>query len=264
MAKPSPPILLGIALSFLVSGCLAVAGTAQAKEQLVLAVGGEPEQGFDPLLGWGQYGSPLFQSTLLSRGNDLSPQPELATEWALSEDRLTWTLTLRPDARFADGTPLTAKDVAYTFNTAAQAGGRADLSALDKATAVDDHTVTLQLRFPRITFINQLTTLGIVPHAGRENGYSEAYGRAPLGSGPYQLVEWQEDEQLIVARNPHFYGPRPAFERWPCRALITAAFYSPCSQPMASRLSQGRRLVMMSPPILRFVRRSTLALTAIH
>ena len=174
MAPPTRPILLGIALS-----CLAAISTAEAKEQLILAIGGEPEQGFDPLLGWGQYGNPLFQSTLLSRGRDLSPQPELATEWSLSEDRLTWTLTLREDARFADGTSLTAEDVAYTFNT----------------------------------FIDQLMTLGIVPHAKRDNGYSEQYGRHPLGSGPYQLVEWQEGEQLIVERNPYFYGPAPAFDR---------------------------------------------------
>ncbi|CAN0601001.1 unnamed protein product, partial [Ectocarpus sp. 12 AP-2014] len=76
-----------------------------------------------------------------------------------------------------------------------------------------DHTVTLSLHAPRITFIDQLFTLGIVPHAERENGYSERYGRQPMGSGPYQLVEWQEGEQLIVERNPYFYGSPPAFER---------------------------------------------------
>ncbi|BBI60433.1 hypothetical protein HSBAA_17390 [Vreelandella sulfidaeris] len=48
MTKTTRPILLGIALS-----CLAAISNAQAKEQLILAIGGEPEQGFDPLLGWG-------------------------------------------------------------------------------------------------------------------------------------------------------------------------------------------------------------------
>ena len=113
-------ILLGLAVT-----CVALSSPAFSKEQLVLAIGGEPEQGFDPLLGWGQYGSPLFQSTLLTRGRDLTPQAGLATAWTLSEDRLTWILTLRDDARFSDDTPLTAKDVAYTFNAAKQAGGRA-------------------------------------------------------------------------------------------------------------------------------------------
>lgn len=56
-------------------------------------------------------------------------------------------------------------------------------------------------------------TLGIVPDAARDNGYRDDYGRQPLGSGPYQLVEWQEGEQLIVERNPYFYGDAPVFER---------------------------------------------------
>ncbi len=110
-------ILLTIA-----STCLALSAPALAKEQLVLAIGGEPDQGFDPLLGWGQYGSPLFQSTLLTRGQDFTPQAGLATEWSLSDDQLTWTLHLREDVRFADDTSLTARDVAYTFNAAATAG----------------------------------------------------------------------------------------------------------------------------------------------
>lgn len=200
-------------LPSLAAACLVLSPPLEAKEQLVLAIGGEPEQGFDPLLGWGQYGNPLFQSTLLTRGRDLNVDAGLATAWSLSEDRLTWTLRLRSDARFADGTPLTAADVAYTFNAAAAAGGRADVSALSKAYAIDDHTVELTLTTPRITFIDQLMTLGIVPDAQRENGYNEDYGRKPLGSGPYRLVEWQEGEQLIVERNPYFYGPTPAFER---------------------------------------------------
>jgi len=193
--------------------CLLSASPATAKETLTLAIGGEPEQGFDPLLGWGQYGHPLFQSTLLTQGEDFSPRPALATDWSLSDDRRTWQLTLRDDVRFADGTPLTAEDVAYTFNAAAEAGGRADLSALKRAEVLGEHRVSLTLHAPRITFIDQLYNLGIVPAANRDNGYDEGYGRKPLGSGPYRLVEWQEGEQLIVERNPYFSGPTPPFER---------------------------------------------------
>lgn len=186
---------------------------AHAKDSLVLAIGGEPDQGYDPLLGWGQYGHPLFQSTLLVRDANLETQPDLAIRWSLSDDRLTWDIELRDDIHFADGTPLTAADVAFTFNQAAKAGGRADLSILAHAEAVDDRRVKLTLEEPRITFVDSLYTLGIVPDAERDNGYHDAYGRSPLGSGPYRMVEWQEGEQLIVERNPHFHGPAPAFER---------------------------------------------------
>ena len=104
------------------------AGMAPAREDLVLAIGGEPETGFDPMAGWGSYGNPLFQSTLLKRGPALETLPDLATAWQLSEDRRVWTITLRPDARFSDGSPVRAQDVAFTFRTAREAAGPLDLS----------------------------------------------------------------------------------------------------------------------------------------
>ena len=59
--------------------------------------------------------------------------------------------------------PLTAKDVAFTFNTAANASGGVDLSVLEKATAIDNYTVEFELNDPQATFINKLAAVGIVP-----------------------------------------------------------------------------------------------------
>lgn len=92
-------------------------GTTSTKDELVLAVGTEPEGGFDPTTGWGQYGSPLFQSTLLKRDAKLQLVNDLATAYSVSEDGLTWTVTLRNDVKFSDGEPLTAEDVKFTFDT---------------------------------------------------------------------------------------------------------------------------------------------------
>lgn len=174
-----------------------------------MAVGGEPEEGYDPTLGWGRYGSPLFQSTLLTRDADLNVVNDLATGYEVSPDGLVWTVSIRDDVQFSDGTPLATSDVAYTFNTAATSGGVVDLTALDEAVAVDDTTVELRLTSPQSTFVNRLITLGIVPEASHDDGY----GREPLGSGPYQLVRWDEGQQLIVERNHLYYGQQPAFER---------------------------------------------------
>ncbi len=182
---------------------------AEQRTELVLAIGGEPEQGYDPLLGWGRYGHPLFQSTLLTRDAALVTQPDLATGWSLSEDRLTWTITLRTDARFSDGTPLTAHDVAFTFTEAARAGGVLDLTVLDSAVAVDDTTVEIRLKRPWITFTEHFYGLGIVPAAS----YGPGYARNPVGSGPYRLVSWSEGEQLIIEANPAYHGTAPAFSR---------------------------------------------------
>ncbi|MCA1985742.1 MAG: ABC transporter substrate-binding protein [Desulfovibrio sp.] len=197
-ATLAPVVVLALALG-VASTCLA------AKDSIVLAVGGENAEGYDPILGWGSYGNPLFRSTLLTRDADLNIVPDLATAWTLSEDKRTWTVTIRPDVTFSDGTPLTAKDVAFTFNTAAKAGGAVDLTALQEAKALDDHTVALVLKQPDITFIQHLITLGIVP----EKHYGPGYGRNPIGSGPYKLVRWDEGQQMIVERNDRYYGHKP-------------------------------------------------------
>lgn len=182
---------------------------AAPKTELVLAVQGESEQGYDPTLGWGEYGNPLFQSTLLTRDADLRMQPDLATSWVLSDDRRTWTVTIRSDARFSDGSPLTAADVAFTFNQAAMSGGAVDLTALDRAVATDDTTIVMRLKQPRITFAENFITLGIVP----EKAYGPAYAGNPIGSGAYRLLRWDRGQQLIVEANPYYYGRKPPFKK---------------------------------------------------
>ena len=181
-------------------------------EQIVLAIGGESEEGYDPTLGWGRYGAPLFQSTLLKRDEDLNIVNDLATDYSISEDGKTWTVMIREDAVFSDGEPLTAADVAYTFNKAAEGGGLTDVTQLEKAMAVDETTVELTLKQPQSTFVNRLITLGIVPeHVHGEDGGD--YARNPIGSGPYKMVQWDEGQQLIVEANPDYYGEAPGIER---------------------------------------------------
>ena len=178
-------------------------------EQIVLAIAGESEEGYDPTLGWGRYGSPLFQSTLLKRDADLNIINDLATDYRVSEDGLTWTVTIRDDAVFSDGEPLTASDVAYTFNQAAESGGLTDVTVLEEAVSIDDTTLELRLNEPQSTFVNRLITLGIVP----EHAHGPDYARTPIGSGPYQMVQWDEGQQLIVETNPNYYGEAPGIDR---------------------------------------------------
>ena len=202
-------LLEATAISGFAAGIFVQPAFAAPKTELILAIQGEPDHGYDPTLGWGEYGHPLFQLTLLTRDADLATQPDLARTWALSDDLRTWTVTIRGDVKFSNGTPLTASDVAFTFLQAAKSGGVADLSVLDEAKAVDAATVVFRLKEPRITFEEAFFTLGIVP----ERDYSGSYARNPIGSGPYRLVQWDHGQQIIVEENPFFYGPKSAFHK---------------------------------------------------
>lgn len=182
---------------------------ATPKDSLVLAIGGESDNGFDPITGWGTYGNPLFQSTLLRRGIKLETIPDLATEWSLSNDRKVWTVKLRNDVKFSDGTPVTAEDVVFTFAKAKTGANSLDLTVLEKVEAIDGNTVQFTLTKPWITFVEAFYTLGIVPAAG----YGPDYARAPIGSGPYKFVAWNEGEQLIVERNDAYHGDKSPFEK---------------------------------------------------
>ncbi len=179
------------------------------KDELVLSVGGEPDTGFDPTTGWGRYGSPLFQSTLLKRDNDLNIVNDIATSYEVSEDGKVWTVLLRDDVKFSDGKALTADDVKFTFETAQKNGSVVDLNVLEKVEAVDDYKVTFTLKEAQSTFINSLVVTGIVP----KHAYGKDYAENPIGSGPYQLVQWDKGQQLIVKANPEYYDKQPYFQK---------------------------------------------------
>lgn len=179
------------------------------KDELVLAIGGETDEGFDPTTGWGLYGSPLFQSTLLTYDQSFNIEMDLAIDYDVSDDGLIYSVDLRDDVVFSDEVELTASDVVFTFETAKNSGSVIDLSNLEKVEAVEEYKVEFTLDQPDSTFITLLATTGIVP----EHAYDETYNENPIGSGPYQLVQWDKNQQLIVEANPHYYGDSSEFNK---------------------------------------------------
>lgn len=193
-----------------VSGCGAqqadpqVVSQEKQKDSVIIAIGTEPET-LDPTQGWGHGNAPIVQSTLIRYNADLSFEHDLATDYALSEDGLVWTFTLRDNAYFSDGEKVTASDVVFTLEKAREAQSAVDLTYVKEAVAVDEATVQISLERPTSVFLNTLASIGIVP----EHAYGEDYGRNPIGSGPYQFVEWKPQEQIIFTANEHYYGGVP-------------------------------------------------------
>jgi peptide/nickel transport system substrate-binding protein len=201
--------ILLLILSGCASGAEHNASKEKKKDELILAIGSEPETGFDPTLGWGQYGSPLFQSTLLKRDNQLEITYDLASDYNISDDGLIWTVHIRDDVTFSDGTKLTAEDVQFTFDTAKESGSILDLTVLEQVEAADETTVKFHLKQANSTFIHSLLTLGIIP----KHAYGKGYAENPIGSGPYKLLQWDKGQQVIVEANPYYYDKKPYFKR---------------------------------------------------
>ena len=183
------------------------AAPAEVKDSVIIAIGSEPET-LDPTKGWGHGNAPIVQSTLVKYKADLTFENDLATSYALSDDGLVWTFTLRDDAYFTDGEKVTASDVAFTLETAKAAQGSVDLTYMESAVAQDDTTLVVTLSKPTSIFLNTLASVGIVP----EHAYDADYGRNPIGSGPYKFVEWRPQEQILFTANENYYGGAPAIK----------------------------------------------------
>ena len=171
----------------------------------------EPESGFNPLTGWGcghQNYNPLVQSCLFKTDKDGNIVPDLATDYSISEDGLTWTVNVRDDVVFSDNSTFDAEDVAFTFNTAKETESDLDLTNIDNVTAKNATCVEFKLVEPRSTFIYDLRYVGIVPSDSYNN---ETYGENPVGTGPYVLDHWDKGQQAIFKINDNYYGDKPYF-----------------------------------------------------
>ncbi|WP_276907453.1 ABC transporter substrate-binding protein, partial [Peptoniphilus duerdenii] len=195
------------------------------KDELVLGFGSEPDKGWDPIHGSGHYGTSIFQSALLKRDLDLNIVPDLAKSYELSEDKKTIKVELKDDLKFSDGSDLTASDVAFTYNLAKKEGTPGvNLTRLVDAVATDDKHVEIHLNEPDISFTSSMCSLAIVP----EKSYGPDYGKNPIGSGPFKLVEWKVGQQLIVEPNEYYIGEKVPFKK------ITFLFFKDQDQALAT------------------------------
>ena len=190
------------------SADVAVSGDAAADE-VVVAITAEPEGGFDSTAGWGHGTTPLIQSTLVEYTQDMRIVNDLATDWEVSEDGITWTFDMRDDAYFTDGEPVLASDVVFTFKQAQESQSSLDLSYMVDVEANGEHEVVFTMDAPNSPFINTVAAIGIVP----EHAYDQDYANHPIGSGPWKMVEWKKGEQVILERNDDYYGDLPNLKK---------------------------------------------------
>jgi peptide/nickel transport system substrate-binding protein len=205
----------------LIAGCaLTVAAEAQPRERplrLVLNVG---LQNLDPIA------SPSFVTrnfaymvydTLVAMDSKGEYRPQMLEGWQVSEDKLTWTFTLRPGLEFSDGKPVTADDVIASLKRwgARDSIGRRLIAATKELRAEAPNRFVLQLAQP---FGGVIDALGkpsvhvpfIMPARLASTTPPTQAVAEVIGSGPYLFLkdEWVPGERTFFRRNPR-YVPRP-------------------------------------------------------
>jgi peptide/nickel transport system substrate-binding protein len=149
--------------------------------------------------------------------------PNLAESWQWSDDHLTLTWHLRQNARWSDGTPVTARDVLFSWQVQRSAEvGWADSyykDAIDRVEASDDHTVHMHFtrRFPyQMTHANE--GLIIPAHAWSKIPFDQwqeiDWAQQALSAGPFRLVSTTRHQEIVLERNETYWRPdRPYLDR---------------------------------------------------
>ncbi len=183
---------------------------SKSENELVISVGSNLADGnYDPCTGFAANGFHIFHSALLKFDENALPTYDLAKSYVISDDKLVYTFKLNEGIKFSNGAPLTAHDVAFTYMTTKEKGLNVDLSFLREAKALDNYTVEFTLDKPWSTFLINTAQLGIVP----KDFYDQNYAKTGIGTGPFKLLQYDVDQQLIIAPNEYYYGTKPNFER---------------------------------------------------
>ncbi len=130
-------------------------------------------------------------------------------------DGLTWTLKLRPNLKFSDGTPFDADAVIFHFNRLKDPANAyqsiSTVAQISKMTAIDPRTVEFKLANANGSFGQIFTdTAGSVPSPAAVKADPRNWGQKPIGAGPFLLKEWVRDQQYTFVRNPDYFDkPRP-------------------------------------------------------
>jgi peptide/nickel transport system substrate-binding protein len=164
----------------------------------------------------------LVFSGLMRMGPELTLQTDLARSWEQSADGREWTFTIRDDARWHDGTPVTSADVVYTVEALKNpdsAGAMSAAWAEVTVTALDERTVRFTLATPIGGFLAAVTQPLLPAHLLRDVPFAELAGsdfaRLPVGSGPYALTEIDDRGALllpasVVAPSPELSPASPS------------------------------------------------------
>ncbi len=168
---------------------------------------------------------------LLTYDFDGKPLPQLATQWQVSEDGLTYRFSLRPGVRWHDGQPFTADDVAFSLLKVWReyhGRGRTTFANVVKVESPDPLTSVWTLSQPAPYLISCLAASEstVLPRHLYESGdiLTNPHNVAPIGTGPFRFSAWDRGNRIVLTRNPDYWDKgHPRLDRLVVRFLPDAS-----------------------------------------
>jgi peptide/nickel transport system substrate-binding protein len=174
------------------------------------------------LLASTQIGRLMYEYLTVASAKDSAPEPGLAEKWKAAEDNLTWTFDIRKNMQWSDGQPITAKDVAFTYNLimtnkdAATANGVA-VTNFESVTAKDESTLEIKTKAPMASILT--SEIPIVPeHIWKDvkdiKGFTNSEKFPVVGSGPFILTGYQEGQSITLQANDKFWRGKAKIDKF--------------------------------------------------
>ena len=195
--------------AFLLPGCGHRASDTNAVTVLIEA----SPTNLDPRVGTDAFSEridSLLFDALVRRDRNFNIQPELANSWE-TPDPLTYIFHLRTGVRFSDGRALTSRDVKWSFDTLLNGSitsvKTASYKTWKSVDAPDAATVVVHLKKPDTGLLLNVCdgVFGVIPY-----GSARDFWRHPIGSGAFRFRSQEQDKEVLVERNPLYWGPAPA------------------------------------------------------
>ncbi len=155
---------------------------------------------------------------LISLGDNYVPQPAIAESWQKSDDSLVWTITLRKNATWHDGSDCLARDVIYTINQIKKIENSPylyNVSNIAEITETGKRSVKITLQKPSTNFVNLL----YFPIIKEEAAEIDTANFKPNGTGAYKLEDRNEGNIYYLVRNDHWWGGKAKAETIEVRML---------------------------------------------
>ena len=187
-------------------------------------------------------------------------EADLASSWKSNANATQWTFTLRPGMKFSDGTPLSADDVLFSFNSVHDnktALENTYLKPMKSVTKSGDSQIVFTLLQPDAIWDRVITWIPIASATAYKSEGAKKFASAPVGAGPYSVVSYNGTDKVVLKANPHYWDTAPAV------ANVTMQFVEDPTTRVNGLQSKQYDATLLSGPAVSTAKQAGLTVTSI-